>query len=546
MRKTPLNILLIICVLIGLVCGGVMLCGRMAAEAESDNVAAAIRYEDVKLLADGDGRTVEEWLADLTSYGIHYLVVSDKCDDEPLALAEAYGMQIARSGDTAQPGDAFLMPKSGDGTVLYYDAPKGDSSVPLAQIEYWTRTYTVMPPDFDPDQWEGDMVKTLFMYDAYSYHYEYDEPATENENILFRAVVERGMRLIVVTPLEYEGGGQVSEPEAYQDLLAGLAQRIEGYGLTFGDDFSALDAPQMNVWLFIGAELLLVALTVLLLRLLLKLKPKFEIAFWILGLAFAIGGALYSPVLMQKVVAFGSAVVVACYMALLFARIAEKGYFLSEKNPLIMEYILCVGLELVVAMLGGLYIAALMGTRLYMFGSAVFAGVKMAQMIPLGLTALLLFLVLFGKRSKIPKEMREKPPIALVIALLVLVGFAMALLLLRSGDNMIPIAQAELDFRNWLEYVLYARPRTKEVLMAFPVLALFLVACRRRIPILIWPLGILACVAPVSVINTFCHSMTPVTMSIVRSLLGCGFGIILGIAGMYVFLLLLGKKKSKQ
>ena len=118
------------------------------------------------------------------------------------------------------------------------------------------------------------------------------------------------------------------------------------------------------------------------------------------------------------------------------------------------------------------------------------------------------------------------------------------MMVLRSGDNMIPIAQAELDFRNWLEYELYARPRTKEVLMAFPVLALFLVACRRRIPILIWPLGVLSCVAPVSVVNTFCHSMTPVTMSIVRTLLGCGFGMILGILGMYVFLLLLGRKKN--
>ncbi|MBQ2764342.1 MAG: hypothetical protein IJF43_04845 [Firmicutes bacterium] len=546
MRNRILNILLLICVAIGLVCGGVMLYGRMAAEAESDQVAAAIRYSDVELLAEGDGRTVEEWLADLTSYGIHYLVVTNANEEKAAPLAEEFGMEIGRSGSTAKSGDAFLMPRSGDGTVLAYDEPQGDPSVPLALIEYWTRTNTVMPADFDHDAWEGDMVKTLFMYDAYSYHYEYDEPATENENILFRAVVERGMRLIVVTPLEHEGGGQVSDPAAYEDLLSGLAQRIERYGLVYGDDFSALDAPKMNLPLFIGALLLLVALVVLLLRLTLKLKPKFEIALWILGIAFAVGGAVYSPILMQKVGAFGAAMVVPCYMALVYARIAEKGYLLNEKNPLIMEYVLCIGLELVVALCGGLYVAALMATRTYMFGSLVFAGVKLAQMVPLALTALLLFLVLFGKHAKIPKEQREKPPIALVIALLVLVVFALAMMVLRSGDNMIPIAQAELDFRNWLEYELYARPRTKEVLMAFPVLALFLVACRRRIPILIWPLGVLACVAPVSVVNTFCHSMTPVTMSIVRTLLGCGFGMILGILGMYVFLLLLGKRKSKQ
>ena len=546
MGNKPLRILLCIFLIVGVVCGGVMLCGRISAESASDNVACAVRYDDILLLAEGDGRTAEDWLEDLTSYGVHYLVVTDENEAEAAALAEAYGMPIARSGDTAQPGDAFLMPESGDGTVLTYDEPKGDPTVPLAQVEYWTRTYTVMPDSFDPDQWEGEMVKTLFMYDAYSYHYEYDEPATENENILFRAVVERGMRLIVVTPLEYEGGGQVSDPAAYEDLLSGLSDRIAKYGITLGDEFSSLDAPKMNLPLFIGAELLLVALTVVFLVLLFRLKPKFELALWLLGTVFAVAGAVYDPVLMQKVASFGAALIVPCYMVLVYVRVTERGCLLEKELPLISEYVLLLGVELVIAMCGGLYVAALMGTRLYMFGSAVFAGVKLAQMVPLGLTAVLLFFALYGKHSKLPKEQREKPPLALLIALFVLVALAMGLMVLRSGDNMIPIAQAELDFRNWLEYTLYARPRTKEVLMAFPVLALFVVACRRRIPVLILPLGVLACVATVSVTNTFCHSMTPVIVSVVRTLLGCGFGMILGVIGMYIFLLLLGKQKIKQ
>lgn len=544
MGKRILNLLLCICAVIGVVCGGIMLCNRMIAESESDQVAVAIRYSDVLLLAEGDGRSAEEWLQDLTSCGVHYLVVTDKNEAVAAPFAEAFGMAIARSGDTAKPGDAFLLPKSGDGTVLAYDEPKGAEEVPLAMVEYWTRTNTVMPEDFDHDAWQGNMVKTLFMYDAYSYHYEYDEPATENENILFRAVVERGMRLIILTPFEYEGGGQVSDPAAYRDLLGGLEQRIRGYGLTLGNDFSCLDAPKMNLPLFIGAELLLVALTIFFLRLILKWKSRWEWIFLFGGLALAVGGGIYAPIWMQKVAAFGVALTVPCYAALFFAHIAQKGSCFSKSLPLIAEYVLCLLLEVLAAMGAGLYICALMGTRTYMFGSAVFAGVKPVQLVPLALTALLLFFVLFGKNAKIPKAQREKPPLALMIVSLLLVIFAMAMLLLRSGDNMIPIARGELDLRNWLEYHLYARPRTKEVLMAFPVLALFLVACRRRIPILIWPLGVLACVAPVSVVNTFCHSMTPVTISVVRTLLGCGFGMILGIIGMYLFLLLLGRKKT--
>lgn len=543
MGKRVLDFLICICLILGVICGGVMLYGRIAAERESDRVAVAIRYSDVLLLAKGDGRSPEEWLEDLVSDGVHYLVVTDKNETTAAALAEDFAMEIARSGDRAKAGDAFLLPKSGDGTVLAYDAPKGDTEVPLAVVEYWTRTNTVMPADFDYDQGR-DMVKTLFMYDAYSYHYEAREPATENENILFRAVVERGMRLIILTPLEYEGGGQVSEPEAYRDLLCGLEQRIEKYGLTLGNDFSCLDGPKMNVPLFIGGELLLVALVVMLLRRIIKVKPVILCGLLIFGVAFAVGGAVYAPLRMQQIAAFGAALIVPCYGALLLARIAEKGFFCSPKMPLLLEYVLCLGVVLIGAVLGGLYVAALMGTEAYMLGAFVFSGVKLAQLVPLALTVFLLFFVLFGKNAKIPGDQREKPPLALVVVLLLLVVAALGLLLLRSGDNMIPIAQGELELRNWLEYHLYARPRTKEVLMAFPVLALFLVACRRRIPILIWPLGVLACVAPVSVINTFCHSMTPVVISVVRSALGCGFGLILGILGMYVFRLLLGRRKK--
>ena len=39
------------------------------------------------------------------------------------------------------------------------------------------------------------------------------------------------MRLIVVTPLEYEGGGVVADPAAYQDMLSGLGERLESRGL---------------------------------------------------------------------------------------------------------------------------------------------------------------------------------------------------------------------------------------------------------------------------------------------------------------------------
>ena len=248
MRKKKQSPLLWGMVVIGVLCSLIMLTGRISAELESNQVACAIHYNDILLLSQTDGRAPEDWLANMNQAGVHYLIVPDGEGD----LVEG----MARSGKTAQPGDAFLLPPPPPRGYKGYDTPgmpRGDSSMPLALVENYHRTGVVMPDQFDPEDWEGPMVKTLYMYDAYSYHYQkHGDAPSENENILFRAVTDRGMRLIVVTPLEYEGGGVVADPAAYQDMLSGLGERLESRGLTLGEEFSPLDAPRRNPLLLAG------------------------------------------------------------------------------------------------------------------------------------------------------------------------------------------------------------------------------------------------------------------------------------------------------
>ena len=187
---------------------------------------------------------------------------------------------------------------------------------------------------------------------------------------------------------------------------------------------------------------------------------------------------------------------------------------------------------------GGLCIAALLADRGYMLQFRVFTGVKAAQILPILFAAAALFWVLFRRNRD--REWRRVSP-ALVIFMGVAVAAALVVLILRSGDNMLPVSQLELDVRTWLELKLYARPRTKEFVLAFPALALFVTACERHTPILALPLGVLSSVAATSVINTFCHNFTPLRVSLARTLLGAGIGIVIGLIGMAVFALLLGR-----
>lgn len=542
MRKEKHSPLLWGMVLVGLICSLVMLTGRVRAELGASQVACAVHYDDVLLLAQTDGREPEAWLADLAGAGIHYLIVPDGADAAVEKAGRAAGMELARSGETARPGDAFLIPPPPPRGYKGYDTPEmpqGDSSVPLALVENYDRTGVVMSAQFDPETWEGPMVKTLYMYDAYSYHYQKKGDApSENENILFRAVTDRTMRLIVVTALEREGGGVEADPAAYAGMLSGLGERIGHRGLTLGEHFSVLDAPRRNPLLLAGTALLPAALAVLFLALVFSLNPIPEFILLLLGALAAVGGAFLCPDLLQTLVAFGSAVLTPCYTALLLGAISSDRKTRLEELPLPARYPAALAGLLTISVGGGLYVGALLATRSYMLEFKVFSGVKLAQLLPLAVAVLILVPVLRRR----PAGQRVPAPLILLMALCV--AATLVVMVLRSGDYMLPVAKLEIIIRDWLELHLYARPRTKEMLIAFPMLALFLAAADRRTPQLELLLAVLAQVGSVSVVNSFCHIFTPVHVSLIRTLLGAGIGLVIGYGAMGVFCLLFPKKNN--
>ena len=102
----------------------------------------------------------------------------------------------------------------------------------------------------------------------------------------------------------------------------------------------------------------------------------------------------------------------------------------------------------------------------------------------------------------------------------------------RSGDTAGGISAVETAFRSWLEYTFYVRPRTKELLFAVPCIPVFLWACRRNCPPLQLLCGMGVCLECVSVINTFCHAVAPLTVSLARTLLAVGAGLVPGILAL--------------
>ena len=178
-----------------------------------------------------------------------------------------------------------------------------------------------------------------------------------------------------------------------------------------------------------------------------------------------------------------------------------------------------------ISLVGGIFVAAILGQTAFMLKIFEFRGVKIAYVFPL--MGILLYYYLRKRSWNGIKDFWDRPLyIQEFIGLLILFG-AMGIYVLRSGNfSVVPVTHEEEHLRDVLESLLWARPRFKEIAVGYPALAvLFILSSigyKRYEP---W-FAMIAGVASISVVNTFCHIHTPVVYSVIRTLNGVWVGVV--------------------
>ncbi|HPJ48478.1 MAG TPA: DUF5693 family protein, partial [Synergistales bacterium] len=191
-----------------------------------------------------------------------------------------------------------------------------------------------------------------------------------------------------------------------------------------------------------------------------------------------------------------------------------------------------------VAVISGLAIASFFGTPWYMLRMGTFSGVKIALLAPP------VILLLHDLRRRVHPEslvqVLTRPPVWGELALICFLAAAAGVMVFRSG-NVSFVPGWEIRFREFLEQLLVARPRTKEIFAGYPALVIWFVVRRKdlwRSYREIFRLG--TTLAFSSVVNSFCHFHTHLSFIFLRVFNGLWTGIILGciMAAILVFLLI--------
>lgn len=399
-------------------------------------------------------------------------------------------------------------------------------------------------------------VRVFSMWDYVQYRYAYYgyEGAEEVANCIYRAIVERNIRAVYFKMVKATDDLHVyiTDPEVYRDLFDSLDQRLAAHGISRGrasvmEDYQVPSLALLAVGLGAGVGGALLPDTFL------PMKRKWTLLLTGAAAVCVAGAWKVLPNSFRLLASFASAVVFACLAAAFFLMAAKRTGQKLDQNAGLLKIlprsIAILAIAVAISMAGAMMTAAPLSSTGFMLEMGIFRGVKAAQLLPLAFFCLL-FVSYYGLFEKDRKNDHLDPrdiftalgwtiPMWAVL-LMAAVGLAGYYYLARTGhETGVTISDTEMIFRNDLEYLLLARPRTKEFLVAFPGIMLAVYCAVRRLPFWTALFGLAGTIGLTSVCNTFMHIRTPLYLGFVRTAYSLLLGILVGAVMIAGFELLL-------
>ncbi len=357
----------------------------------------------------------------------------------------------------------------------------------------------------------------------------------------FRAAEERNARLIYINPKIEKNKGPRDNFENNRKYIKRFTELISQRGFETG--------PVMPMGEFGIGSLRLLMLTTgvaaglaILVADLAELGKRYTHIFFSLAVVGCIALQLVVPALGDKVFALGASIVFPSLSMLYVLRYCENlsgDTVKSGWRGLIGGSISLLLRASLISLMGAAYIASILSPTRYLLEMDIFRGVKIAHIMPLIIFMVAYFLIIGYRRwehQDLGGELRALLDTPLRVKYAIILGLAAVagyLYLGRTGHTAgAPVLDIEAQLRTLLEQWLPARPRTKEFLVAHPAFILMVAAAMIKHDYFILPLGLIATIGQVSIVNSFSHLRTPLYVSFYRTVYGLGFGIILGVIGV--------------
>ena len=424
--------------------------------------------------------------------------------------------------------------------------------------------------------YRGIRVFNEWAYIQNRYQYCGYEGPEEITNTFFRAIAERNCKVIFLkmilepdTDVSWDADEKewvyITDPAEYEKMLTDLDTRLAPLGYTRGT-VPAMQMEDPSVLLKVVQGIGTAALLVMLFDLFFFIGKRWRTILLVLGALGFAGLAVLKPAMFRLILSMSGGIVMPSLAAVGLCRVLmeKRRTEPQAKFGRVLGYTLGISvLTILAAFCGSLLATSALSQLSYMIEMDLYRGVKIMQLIPIGLFILAYLLVYAyeetgardavlahvgprGEKGRVKRfnayfaqVMKTPMQLGWFVAIVVIAVAAVFLLLVfvyyiyRTG-NSTTTPETELAFRNFLENTLIARPRTKEMLIGWPMLMLFIWSLRRGMKFLPMVFGMGMSIGLVSVVNTFLHIRTPFLLSLLRTGWGILFGLLLGLAGVVI------------
>jgi len=344
-----------------------------------------------------------------------------------------------------------------------------------------------------------------------------------------RAAQERNIRLFYLNPfLKTQTVDLIQYNLDYiESIKNNLTQR--GYLVGKASLFPNYQIPAIFIYLI---SLGIISAGILLLIEFFNIFSKYSVILFIISFVFLVViDAVLGKIFLLKILALISALIFTT-----LAIIKNKQFFLrippKENNSLfelIKNIFLGISRIMLVSLLGGLIIGALLTNYRFILAIELFSGIKIAYIFPLALVAFYFWWVKREDKKLLIDDLKK--PILFEHALFLFIFLVFGIIYIaRSGNfSFLPVPDIEEQMRLILEKFLIARPRSKEFLIGYPLISLVIAMNHLNFHYFKIPLIIMGTVAPVTIVNTFCHVHTSLSFSLLRTFNGYWLGLIIGV-----------------
>ncbi len=350
---------------------------------------------------------------------------------------------------------------------------------------------------------------------------------------IINSVTDRNIRMVVINQLTSGTGTYEDKSDKTNEATKLAINKLNSIGYNTQSHDTQYDYTVNRRFNSAVALILMIVMGLTMLELLFSLRMK---NLEILGMLAVIAGGAFSLIAPEAIICLYPTLFAAlapCFaITVMLAYVKGVQKKLSTFMLIITTAVVSVG---TLALLGIVQSTLLAGLD-YHLNSLIFRGIKISLILPIVYSMVALAILLIDKKNNYLVKTVELLNMQIKVywmLLAVIASGVAAIYLIRSG-NVTSISPLESLMRNSIAELMSARPRTKEFLIGWPCLALFVYYVKNTDSKLFkWCFGVGSSILFASVINSFCHVFTSVETIYQRVVNGVIVGAIVAVIALF-------------